>query len=488
MVKTLHEPVDLKSGNLIMNNHKQFQNHQRTNPHNDVQVEVGQRFPLTIKRLGINGEGIGYYQRKICFVPYALPGEVIVAEVTEADARFIRAKIHRLRKPSPHRVQPQDEYADQVGGFELEHLAYDQQLEFKRDLVRQALDKFKPFGYRGFTIHPTMGMQFPYEYRNKAQFQVRMIDGHVAAGLFKTGSHDLVDLPECSVQIPVTMTVMREMVAIIEELTIPVYDEQAKSGIIKTIVVRVADGTGEVQLTIITNTPKLPHKHQMLELIEQRLPEVTSVMQNINPGSSPLIWGDETIQLAGNDAITEVMGDLKLRLSARAFLQLNPEQTKVLYDETVKALKPAKKDTLIDAYAGIGTIGLTLANRVNQVLGMEVIEDAVEDAKYNAQQNGIDNARYEVGTAQEVIPKWMAEDVTFDALVVDPPRAGLDEQLIKQILKAKPSKFVYVSCNPSTLARDLVTLTRLYDVKYMQPVDMMPQTPKCEVVVKLVRK
>ena len=467
-----------------MNNRKNFQ---KSKPR-DVEVEIGQRFPLPIKRLGINGEGIGYYQRKICFVPYALPGEVIVAQVTEANARFIRAKIHRLRKPSPYRVEPQDSYAQEVGGFELEHLAYPQQLEFKRDLIRQALDKFKPYGYRGYTIHSTLGMDFPYEYRNKAQFQIRMIDGHVAAGLFKTGSHDLVDLPECAVQIPVTMTVMREMVKIIEELEIPVYDEDAKSGIIKTVVVRVADGTGEVQLTIITNTPKLPHKHQMLDAIADRLPEVTSVMQNINPGTSPLIWGDETINLAGNDAITEILSGLNFRLSARAFLQLNPEQTQVLYDQTAQALKPTKTDTLIDAYAGIGTIGLSLANQVDQVLGMEVIEDAVKDANFNAEQNNITNARYEVGTAEEIMPQWLNEGVQFDALVVDPPRSGIDEGLIKQILRAKPEKFVYVSCNPSTLARDLVSLTRAYEVKYMQPVDMMPQTPKCEVVVKLALK
>lgn len=464
-----------------MNTH---QHYAKSKPR-DVAVEIGQRFPLTIKRLGINGEGIGYYQRKICFVPYALPGEVIVAQVTEANAHFLRAKIHRLRKASPHRVEPQDPYATEVGGFELEHLAYPQQLAFKRDLIRQALDKFKPYGYRGYTIHPTLGMDFPYEYRNKAQFQIRMIDGHVAAGLYKTGSHDLVDLPTCAVQIPVTMTVMREMVRLIEDLQIPVYDEDTKAGIIKTIAVRVADGTGEVQLTIITNTPKLPHVHQLLDAIATRLPEVTSVMQNINPGTSPLIWGDETINLAGNDAITEVISGLNFRLSARAFLQLNPEQTQVLYDETAKALKPARTDTLIDAYAGIGTIGLSLANQVDQVLGMEVIEDAVKDAQFNAEQNGITNARYEVGAAEDVMPRWLHEGVQFDALVVDPPRSGLDDGLIKQILRAQPAKFVYVSCNPSTLARDLVSLTRAYDVKYMQPVDMMPQTPKCEVVVKL---
>ena len=218
----------------------------------------------------------------------------------------------------------------------------------------------------------------------------------------------------------------------------------------------------------------------------EKLPEVTSVMQNINKGKGPLIWGDETVHLAGSTAITEKIGDLQFRLSARAFLQLNPQQTDVLYAETKHALRVNNHDTLVDAYAGIGTIGLSLATKVKQVVGMEVIEDAVKDANFNAALNGIDNAQYEVGTAEEIMPKWLQQGLQVDAMVVDPPRAGLDEKLMEQILLADPEKFVYVSCNPSTLARDLVTLTERYNVEYMQPVDMMPQTPKCEVVVKLL--
>lgn len=453
-----------------------------------VETNVGDRFPLTIKRLGINGEGIGYYKRKICFVPHALPGEIVVTEVTESNSRFLRGKIHTIRQASASRVEPRDSYADDVGGFELEHLAYPEQLKFKRDLVEQSLEKFKPRGYQHYKIRQTIGMDEPFEYRNKAQFQVRMIDGHVAAGLFKTGSHELVDLPTCAVQMPVTMKVMRQMVAIIETLEIPIYDEDQHSGIIKTLVVRVSRGTGEVQLTIITNSPKLPRKRELLAQIAEQLPEVTSVMQNINKGETPLIWGDQTVHLAGKDAITETIGDLDFRLSARAFLQLNPFQTEVLYDETAKALNLKTTENLVDAYAGIGTIGLSFARGAKQVRGMEVIEEAVADANFNAQQNDIHNASYEVGTAEELLPQWINDGFSVDALVVDPPRAGLEPELIDSILFARPAKFVYVSCNPSTLARDLVDLTEEYQVEYMQPVDMMPQTPKCEVVVKLVRR
>ena len=284
---------------------------------------------------------------------------------------------------------------------------------------------------------------------------------------------------------PQTMHVIRTMVKLIEELNIPVYDEEHNSGIIKTLVVRESWTTGELQLTIITNTPKLIHKHQLLAAIKELLPEVVSVMQNVNPGDTPLVWGDPTIHLAGAETITESLMGLDFKLSARSFLQLNPAQTEVLYEEAAKALELAPDDTLIDAYAGIGTIGLSLAARVKNVRGMEIIPEAVADANENARLNGITNAHYEVGKAEEILPKWQNEGLSFDALVVDPPRAGLDDNLIKAILKTKPRKFAYVSCGMASLARNLRRLTSVYHVDYIQPIDMMPQTARCEAVVKL---
>ena len=451
----------------------------------DVTVSVGERFPLMIRRLGVNGHGIGYFKHKVCFVPGALPGEIVVAEVTRVMPRFLEAKIHRLRRTSKHRVTPRDPYADVAGGFELENLAYPEQLKFKRQVVLDSLSKFKPYGYHNYDVRPTIAAPAQYGYRNKAQFQVRMVDGHVAAGLYKPDSHNLVDMQECAVQMQQTMHVIRTMVKLIEELNIPVYDEEHNSGIIKTLVVRESWTTGELQLTIITNTPKLIHKHQLLAAIKELLPEVVSVMQNVNPGDTPLVWGDQTIHLAGAETITESLMGLDFKLSARSFLQLNPAQTEVLYEEAAKALELAPDDTLIDAYAGIGTIGLSLAARVKNVRGMEIIPEAVADANENARLNEITNAHYEVGKAEEILPKWQNEGLSFDALVVDPPRAGLDDNLIKAILKTKPRKFAYVSCGMASLARNLRRLTSVYHVDYIQPIDMMPQTARCEAVVKL---
>lgn len=450
-----------------------------------VEVNVGDRFPLTIRRLGVNGHGIGYFKHKVCFVPGALLGEVVVAEVTKVHPRFLEAKIHRIRRKSKHRVAPRDSYANVAGGFELENLAYPEQLRFKRQVVIDSLEKFQPYGYRNYDVRPTIAAPEQYHYRNKAQFPMRMVDGHVVAGLYKPNSHDIVDMQECAVQMPRTMKVVNTVVKLIEELQIPVYDEDHNSGIIKTVVVRESWTTGEIQLTLITNTPKLIHKHQLLDKIAEQLPEVISVMQNVNPGDTPLVWGDQMIHLAGKEAITESLMGLDFKLSARSFLQLNPEQTETLYEQAAEALELDKNDTLIDAYAGIGTIGLSLAPRVKEVRGMEVIPEAVADANANAKLNGIANAHYEVGKAEDVMPKWLAEGLQFDALVVDPPRVGLDEALIKQILKVKPRKFAYVSCGMASLARNLRRLTSVYHVDYIQPIDMMPQTARCEAVVKL---
>ncbi|KRK46065.1 putative RNA methyltransferase [Dellaglioa algida] len=453
-----------------------------------TEIEAGSRFPLTIKRLGINGEGIGYYKRKITFVPGALPDEVVVAEVTSVSPTYINAKIHKIRKQSPVRVEPKDSTYGEVGGIELEHLNYQGQLDFKKDVIVQSLERYKPRGYEHYDLKPTIGMQTPYEYRNKAQFQVREQDGHVIAGLYKPKSHDLVDLKEFSTQRPTTMLVIRHVVALLEELEIPIYNEEAKSGIIKTLAVRESFDTGEVQLTFITNSSKLPKKRELIMHILEELPMVTSVMQNINKGETSLVWGDETINIAGQDFIMERLGKMKFKLSARAFFQLNPVQTGVLYDEINKALNLDKNESLVDAYCGVGTVGLYVAHGAKEVRGMDTTPEAIEDARENAILSHQENTTYEVGKAEDILPKWLEEGFVPDALVVDPPRTGLDDQLIEAINKSRPKKFVYVSCNPSTLAKDLELLTKSYRVDYIQSVDMFPQTSKVEAVVKLSRR
>lgn len=452
-------------------------------------IQVGQRFPLTIKRLGINGEGIGYYKRTIVFVKGALPDEVIVAEVTATAPKYVNAKIHTLRKKSPQRVEPRDaDYYGHVGGIELEHLSYPAQLAFKVDVIRQSLEKFKPHGYQHYKLRPTIGMAEPYEYRDKAQFQVRELNGHVAAGLYQEHSHQLVDLKTFSTQRPATMQVIRYVVALLEELKVPIYNEEQNSGIVKTLVVRESFSTGHLQLTFITNSRKLPHKRELLSRIHTKMPQITSIMQNLNQGRTSLIWGEETFNLAGDDYITETLSGLTFKLSARAFFQLNPAQTAKMYALAREALQLAPHESLVDAYCGVGTIGLSLADTASEVRGMDIVPAAIADAQENANLNHIDNAKYEVGKAEELLPQWLAAGFAPDALVVDPPRTGLDQALLHAILDSRPQKFVYISCNPSTLARDLVRLSEVYAVDYIQSIDMFPQTARVEAVVRLEKR
>ncbi|MFT8400901.1 MAG: 23S rRNA (uracil(1939)-C(5))-methyltransferase RlmD [Lentilactobacillus diolivorans] len=459
-----------------------------TNNKNDVHVNEGKQFTIQIKRMGINGEGIGYYERKLVFVPGALPTEKVRVEVIIDQQNFIRARLIEVLTKSKDRIEPIDDYANEVGGFELENLAYPAQLEFKRDVIRDSLEKFKPAGYRKYKLRPTIGMDDPTHYRNKATFQIRQDGDQIIAGLYKERSHTVVDMKTSALQYPLTMKVMRAIVDMIQDLKIPAYDEEKNAGIIKTVIVRAATATDEVQVTFVTQSQKLLKKHQLLERIQQELPEVVSIMQNINPGKTPMVWGNETIHLAGKEKITEVLDGLKFDLSARAFLQVNPEMTSVLYKEAFKALDLSGKEKLVDAYSGVGTIGLSVANQVREVRGMDTIADAVHDANMNAVKNGIVNAIYEVGEAEKLLPEWIDAGWKPTALIVDPPRTGLADSLIETILDITPKKFVYISCNPSTLAQDLVKLSEKYQVEYIQSVDLMPQTARCECVVKFRKK
>ena len=306
--------------------------------------------------------------------------------------------------------------------------------------------------------------------------------------MYKRSTHDLVDLPVVHTQDQTTMIVMRTIRELLDKLSVSIYNEDKNRGTVKTIVVRVSHTTGEAQVTFVTNTDAFPGDTALIEAMNKALPQVTGIFQNFNPGRTSLVWGEETIKLWGQDYIEETVLGKTFQLSPRAFMQLNYTQMSVVYKEALEALDLTHADKLVDAYAGVGTIGLSLADKVDEVRGMEIIPEAVDDANINAKINHVNNAKYEVGTAEELFPKWQSEGWVADALVVDPPRTGLDTALRREILRTQPEKFVYISCNASTLARDLVDLTKAYKVDYIQSIDMFPQTARWEGVVKLTRR
>ena len=453
-----------------------------------VKLELSQTFPLTIKRLGINGEGVGYFKRQVVFVPGALPGEEVVVEATKVHPKFVEAKIKNIRKKSEFRVQPICPVYEECGGCQLQHLDYSQQLKEKRDIVIQSLERHTNLPMDQMDIRETMGMENPWNYRNKGQFQVGQKDGKVLAGLYGINSHNLVHIDQCVVQHSKTNKAIGTVRKVLQKLQIPIYSEKSKKGIVRTVVARVGIQTGELQIVLITAKKELPQKEQIVEEIKKRLPEVKSIMQNVNGEKTSLIFGEETVNLGGNDFIQETLGDLSFELSERTFFQLNPEQTVKLYNEVKEAAQLTGMEKVVDAYCGVGTIGLWVADQAAEIRGMDVIPESIEDAKKNAARHGIKHAQYVTGKAEVILPKWANEGWTPDVVIIDPPRTGLDQQLLETLLKVKPKRIVYVSCNPSTLAKDISVLAPLYKIEYIQPVDMFPQTSHVECVSRLVLK
>lgn len=450
-----------------------------------MNVVLKQRIPLKIKRMGINGEGIGFYKKTLIFVPGALKGEEVFCQISSVRRNFAEAKLLKINKKSKNRVEPPCSIYKECGGCQIMHLQYDKQLEFKTDVIRQALMKFKPEGYENYEIRKTIGMSEPEHYRAKLQFQVRSFGGNVKAGLYAQGTHRLIDIKDCLVQDSLTQEMINRVAELLGKYKLPIYNERKIAGV-RTVMIRRAQASGEVQLIFITSK-RLDFDDVVIELVRE-FPELKTVAVNINASKTSDIYGQITEVIWGQESINEEVLDYGFSLSPRAFYQLNPKQTQILYSEAVKALDVKEGDDLIDAYCGVGTIGLAFAGKVKSVRGMDIIPEAIQDAKENALYMGFTNTHYEAGKAEDIIPRWYSEGFRANALIVDPPRTGLDDKLLNTILKMPPEKMVYVSCNTSTLARDLVTLTKVYHVHYIQSVDMFPHTARTEAVVKLQRK
>lgn len=439
---------------------------------------------ITIKRLGINGEGIGYYRKKIIFIAGALPNEVVVAKIIQEYPHYIEAELIRIKEKSPDRVPFPKGVDPAIGGLELAHLSYEKQLEFKRDNVLAALKKYHPRDFSKYKVKKTIPAPAEWHYRNKAQYQIEQDHGKTSLGLFAPNSHELYDLPIMPTQNEASQKTEREIKDLVEKLHVSVADPYRHFDGLKTIVVRQAHATKEIQVTLITVGHIIKNLIALSKEI-MKLPNVASVYQNETDWRNPQVWGNKTEKLAGKNQITDEILGKKFALSPRAFFQLNPVQTSTLYSEALKFLDLTPEDTLIDAYSGVGTLGILAAEQVKQVIGIETIPEAVADAKHNVDLNRIKNANYIQGSVEKVLPELERNGVPIDALIVDPPRTGLAKSLIKTLLKIKPKTFVYISCNPSTLAQDLVLLSEVYDVRLIENVDMLPQTPRCESVVKL---
>jgi len=452
------------------------------------QLAIGDRIVVTIKRIGINGEGVGYYKRKTVFINGAITDEVVKAKITAIHPSFLQAQLIEIEKKSKHRQTPPCAVYDICGGCQLQHMTYDAQLIAKADIVAEAFMRYAKIDVKQLQPKPTLGMEHPWHYRNKAQLQVGRHKQQLITGLYAAGTHELIDISECLVQDEAINNVYKQLKPILERYQVEPYQEKSNRGQLKTIVIRIAKHTNHLQLTFVTATSDaLPHEQQLINEIVTQIPKITSISQNIHPKRSSIIFGDTTNLLWGEPYIEEQLGELKFSLSARAFFQLNPVQVVNLYDLAKQAAQLTGKETVVDAYCGTGTIGLWLAPAAKEVRGIEVIAEAVEDANRNAEKSGISNAKFYVGKAEQLLPQWLKQGFKPDVVVVDPPRTGLDNSLIEALLQVKPQRIVYVSCNPSTLAKDCAHLlaNKQYRLGWVQPVDMFAQTSSVEVVTVL---
>ncbi|WP_246615675.1 23S rRNA (uracil(1939)-C(5))-methyltransferase RlmD [Aneurinibacillus thermoaerophilus] len=450
-------------------------------------LKKNQTVELVIEDLSHEGNGVGRYQGYTLFVPGALPGETIIAKATKLKKQFGYARLMEIREPAASRAEPPCPIYKRCGGCMLQHMDYDAQLAFKRKLVEENLRRIGKI--EGALIHPTIGMEDPWRYRNKAQVPIGEEEGGLIGGFYAQRSHEIIDMKECLIQHEKS----DEVVACVKEIAgkygIRAYDEEAHSGLLRHVVTKVGFATGEVMIVLVTNGERIPHAEALVQELVEAIPGVKSIVQNINTKRTNVIFGDVTRVLWGEEYIYDTIGDVKFAISARSFYQVNPVQTERLYKKALEYAALTGEENVIDAYCGIGTISLFLAQKAKHVFGVEIVPEAIEDAKRNARLNEMDNVTFAVGEAETVIPRWYEEGNVADVIVVDPPRKGCDEKLLQTIIAMKPKRVVYVSCNPATLARDLRILEDGgYKMAEVQPVDMFPHTAHVECCALLIKK
>ncbi|NLK28331.1 MAG: 23S rRNA (uracil(1939)-C(5))-methyltransferase RlmD, partial [Clostridiales bacterium] len=445
-------------------------------------VKKNDLIEILIEDIGSNGEGIGKYQGYTLFVKDTTVGDRALVKVMKTGKTYGFARLIEIKESSPYRVQPRCPIAAQCGGCQLQHMNYERQLEYKEDKVRNCLTRIG--GFQEFHMEPICGMEEPYYYRNKSQFPVgKKKDGGVSIGFYAGRTHSIIDTQHCYIGAKVNVEILKFMRGFIEQYQIEPYDEGTHQGQLRHILTRVGYKTGEVMVCLIINGRKFPHQEELIQGLCE-ISGMKSICLNINQAKTNVILGEEIIPLWGESYITDYIGDIAYRISPQSFYQVNPIQTKKLYDIALEYAELHGDEVVWDLYCGIGTISLFLAQKAKKVYGVEIIPQAIEDAKTNARINGIENAEFFVGAAEEVLPRMYREmNARGDVIVVDPPRKGCDQSLLDTILKMAPKRVVYVSCDPATLARDLKYLcAKDYELKKVRAVDQFGHSVHVETV------
>jgi 23S rRNA (uracil1939-C5)-methyltransferase len=444
---------------------------------------------IDIYDIGSDGEGVGRYEGFTLFVKNALVGDKVKVKVMKMKKNYGYARLMEIIEPSKDRVKPKCKLAGRCGGCSIQHLDYQKQLEYKQNKVKNCLVRIGGFSDE-INLDPILGMENPFYYRNKAQFPVsKDKDGKVVIGFYAGGTHSIIDTSHCYIQAEVNEPIIKKVREFLVQQKISIYNEEKHEGLVRHILTRVGFTTGEIMVCLILNGSDLPKKEILIQSLCE-IPNMTSISLNVNKEKTNVILGDKVIPLWGQPYITDYIGDIKYQISPLSFYQVNPVQTRKLYETALSYADLHGDEVVWDLYCGIGTISLFLAQKAKQVYGVEIVPQAIQDAKQNALINNITNAEFFVGAAEEVLPmKYKEENIYADVIVVDPPRKGCDESLLETIISMSPKRVVYVSCDPATLARDLKYLCNHgYELKKVQVVDQFGHSVHVETVVKLEKK
>ena len=443
-----------------------------------------QRIQLTIDSVTHQGEGVAKYEGYAVFVPYSAPGDIVIVEIISAKKDYARGLIKEIIHPG-QRIDPKCQWYHQCGGCNLQHMDYEHQLDIKTETVKTTLKRIG--GIDPNLVKPTQATR-AWNYRNKLQAPVANYKGQLTAGLYKPRSHSLVPVTDCDIQHKPNNQIVERIAIIARETGVIPWDERQNKGILRHIVVRHSEATGQSLAALVVSQLDFPGRDRFLSKLEEEMKDLFSLVLNENPRPTNVILGDREEIIWGPGYITDNIGDLTFKISARSFWQVNPDGARKIYEKAREYAQLTGQETVIDIYCGTGSIGLFLANTAKNIIGIESNLGAINDAKDNASMNKIENAEFIAGDAGEVLPRMVQQGQRADVIILDPPRKGCDPALLEAVVEANPQRIVYVSCNPGTLARDLRFLQEKgYDEKEVQPVDMFPHTSHVECVVLMSR-
>ena len=451
-------------------------------------LSKNKEYVVDIVDIGQGGVGIGKYEGFTVFVEGGLIQDKVKVRINKSKKNYAVGDIVEIIEKSPFRVDRicSDDLKD-CGGCQIQELDYNKQLELKTNEVKQVISRIGKL--ENVEIHETIGMQSPCRYRNKAQFPIQNINGSTAIGFYKKKSHDVIPTDMCVIQHDINDKIIKIIKTYIQAYNVSIYNETTHTGVLRHLVTKVGFTTNEVMVVLVANGTNLPHLNELASVLKENILGFKTLVLNVNKAKTNVILGKENKVIYGNGKINDYIGDLVFEISPLSFFQVNPVQTEVLYNKALEYAELKENDTVFDIYCGIGSISLFLAQKATKVYGIEIVEDAIKDAKINAKLNNLNNVEFYVGKAVEVVPKMYSEGKTANVVVVDPPRKGCDEKVLDTIVSMKPDRVVYVSCNPSTLARDLAYLDeRGYKCVEIQPVDMFPHTMHVECCAKIVKK